>query len=377
MSVFTQPNPSLNSSNDSEVVDYSNEPQPEFGDPDHSFYYEQAMKGDVTSTQRDKPENGYYRTRDFTPVGIWLEKGKTLIKIGSCDPVPFSLHQHEPAWMSARRNPVAKCHWLNFIYSGIPWPDLPEIHLLSNEPEDRYESLVARVDGKIEFVRDWVRKHPKITTKVDADFAANLSGEIRDLIAEADREHKTEKQPHLDACRATDDRYRFRETCDKARKALKALTDGFLAAETLRQRQEAEAERKRLQAIADAEAAAERAAAKAEGRKPEPDPEPVIIAMPEVNKTLIGGSKGPRTSLQINYDDVTILDWDAAFSYMKDRDPKLKAELLRSVKAEAKRFKAETDIPGTIIKDNLGEVICDYTPKPQTKPATKKKAKTA
>ncbi|PWT82880.1 MAG: hypothetical protein C5B44_01455, partial [Acidobacteria bacterium] len=188
MSVFTQPNPLLNSSDDSEIVDYSNEPQPEFGDVDHSYYYEQALKGDFTDTQRDKPENGYYRTRHLTPIGIWLEDGKALFKIGSSAATPFDLKAHEPAWMSARRNPVSKCHWLNYVYNGIPWPDLPETPALVNEPEDRYENLKARVDGKLEFARDWVGRHPKITSKTDADFAANLSGEIRDLIAEADRD---------------------------------------------------------------------------------------------------------------------------------------------------------------------------------------------
>lgn len=106
-----------------------------------------------------------------------------------------------------------------------------------------------------------------ITTQAEADRAAIWSKRLSTIAKKATDLHKVEKQPHLDAGRNVDNKWReLKEEPDAISKKLKRHMDAFLQEEAQKERERqaaARAEADRIQREADAaRVAVEKAAAK-------------------------------------------------------------------------------------------------------------------
>jgi hypothetical protein len=188
--------------------------------------------------------------------------------------------------------------------------------------------------------------------------------------------HKAEKQPWLDGGAKVEDRYRFREKLVTAQGSLKTLYNAYMTKIEIAKRQAAEAERKRLQAEADQKAAEERSKAEAEGIKLK-KAAPVIVALPEIEKTFVGGGRGNRASVQEIF-EVEVVGFLNAFNFLRSFYPSLDDEVFKYANAYAKKLKEKTDLPGCLVTSTIRGVICDNRPKPKAeKPKAAKKAKTS
>jgi hypothetical protein len=209
-------------------------------------------------------QQGYYRTRfkdkPWEPVAIWFEDGQWLAMRGE--------HQVDASdiWNFACRNPITYEAYTKAIEGG-GWDDEPEASIGHNQPADLdpYEALVHEFASEKEQAEAFMKK--PITTQAEADRAAIWSKRLSTIAKKATDLHKVAKQPHLDAGREVDNKWRdLKEEPDAISKKLKRHMDAFLQEEARKERERqvaARAEADRIQREADAaRVAAEKAAAK-------------------------------------------------------------------------------------------------------------------
>ncbi|WP_261338662.1 hypothetical protein [Rhizobium leguminosarum] len=207
-------------------------------------------------------QQGYYRTRfkdkPWEPVAIWFEDGKWLAMRGE--------HQVDASdiWNFACRNPITYEAYTKAI-EGAGWDDEPEAPAIGhNLPSDPFEALQVEFAAEREQAEAFMKK--PITTQAEADRAAIWSKRLSTIAKKATDLHKVEKQPHLDAGRNVDNKWReLKEEPDAISKKLKRHMDAFLQEEARKERERqaaARLEADRIQREADAaRVAAEKAAA--------------------------------------------------------------------------------------------------------------------
>lgn len=269
------------------------------------------------------------------------------------------------AWTWIAENPVEKDAYV-FAWEQGKWPDgTPTTALASssppaghNLPEDPFERLQAEIDDKIENAKALIDRLAKSTvTKTDADMARNIQGGLLAHLKAADAMHKLEKQPHLDACREVDDKFRFRETVKEVAGRLRTIFENWMRAEEAKAR--AEAERKHREELAKAQAERERI--EAERRKKleddpvaaltEDEPElPELPLAPEPVKVNVGGGVGRAAGLKTVFVG-EIIDYEATVHHYR-MYPDVKAVIDKLVKAEVRLHKGEAKIPGVKVKED-------------------------
>lgn len=226
-------------------------------------WWQNALAGNIGPIHDGDPQQGYYRTRfkdkPWEPVAIWFEDGKWHAMRGD--------HQVDASdvWTWCCRNPISYEAYTKAI-EGAGWDDEPETPAIGhNLPTDPFEALQVEFAAEREQAEAFMRK--PITTQAEADRAAIWSKRLSTIAKKATDLHKVEKQPHLDAGRAVDDKWRtLKDEPDAISKKLKRHMDAFLQEEARKERERqaaARAEADRIQREADAaRVAAERAAAK-------------------------------------------------------------------------------------------------------------------
>ena len=214
-------------------------------------------------THPDSYECGYYRTRSREdgswehPVGIY-PVGDTIIGVRDGKPVDDLVNLF--SWCC--RYPVSYDAYQAALKGG-GWSDEPPRS--SNAPDDadlsEFERLEREYLAEKEMIDAFLKK--PIASQDDADKVAIWKKRITTIRSKAELFHKTEKQPHLDAGRAVDDKWRPLK--DEPNEYAKALGDHLkpwltkLADEEAARQRKAREEAARIQREADEAAAAAQA----------------------------------------------------------------------------------------------------------------------
>ncbi|MGM5010006.1 hypothetical protein ACD592_12865 [Rhizobium sp. 969_B3_N1_2] len=222
-----------------------------------------ALAGTIGPIHDGDPQQGYYRTRfkdkPWEPVAIWFEDGKWHAMRGDRQVDASDI------WTWCCRNPITYEAY-NKAIEGAGWDDEPEAPAIGhNLPTDPFEALQVEFAAEREQAEAFMKK--PITTQAEADRAAIWSKRLSTIAKKATDLHKVEKQPHLDAGRNVDNKWReLKEEPDAISKKLKRHMDAFLQEEAQKERERqaaARAEADRIQREADAaRVAVEKAAAK-------------------------------------------------------------------------------------------------------------------
>ena len=192
----------------------------------------QAAIGKALPVHEGDPQSGFYRKRKFKDgpwqaVAIWTDKnGETIALVDGATDDAFDI------WTFCCRNPVSEAAYRKAA-AGEGWNDEPPAavgHNSQNMPADPHERLAMEFEAEKEQAEAFLKE--PVTSKDRADMAAVWSKRLSEIAKKATDLHKVEKQPHLDAGRAVDDKWRELKEAPKALSTrLKRALDDFLRAE--------------------------------------------------------------------------------------------------------------------------------------------------
>ncbi|HEU4986829.1 MAG TPA: hypothetical protein VFT89_07170 [Rhizobiaceae bacterium] len=281
----------------------------------------------VTST----PEQGYFRTRQkdgqWEPVAIWQDDDGNWLAYRNGREV-----RAEDIWTWACRQPISYEQY-QAAMDGKGFADEPPAPIGHNSAGDDLDAIKMELAGEIEQLQEFMRK--PVETQADADKIGIWSKRLTDIAKRADGFRVVEKEPHLAASRAVDDKWRDPITAAKewATKAKRHI-EPFLIAEKRKRDEEArkareEAERQRLAKEADLHAKIQAAQSDPERDQQEVDKlvsEAERLAKeplhPIETKNASAGRTGARISVRVEKVGV-VTDYAkaaAALVAMKHRD---------------------------------------------------------
>jgi hypothetical protein len=206
-----------------------------------------------------EPQQGYYRVRgkdgQWEPVAIWLDEGGSWLAYRAGREV----RDVEQLWTYACRFPIEHAVYEKAM-SGGGFDDEPPAPIGDNSGDiDPFEALRIEYLGEKEQAAEFMKQPVK--TQAQADKVAIWAKRLTAIKAKAEGLHKVEKQPHLDAGRAVDDKWReLKSDPDELAKQLKAHIKPFLQEQI---RAEEERQRKAREEAGKFRAAAEEKAARA------------------------------------------------------------------------------------------------------------------
>lgn len=208
------------------------------------------------------PHAGYFRTRrkdgPWEPVAIFYPEGS--------DQMVAYRDNREVAdinalWIWCCRNPIEYDAYQKAVDGG-GWDDEPATApgIGDNSGDaDPFDALRIEYLGEKELADEFMKA--PVTTQAQADKVAIWAKRLTAIKTKAEALHKVEKQPHLDAGRAVDEKWRDLKTePDDLAKRLKAHIKPFLQEQI---RQEEERQRKAREEAEAARRAAAEAARKA------------------------------------------------------------------------------------------------------------------
>lgn len=300
-------------------------------------WYHSALAGAATPIT-EEPRAGFFRRRSskdgpWVAAAIWTDPEKGLVcRVGNAMRDP---HQE---WTWLAKNPVPADQAKAFFVTG-KWPS--EILLEptvghNNPPADL--STMAR--DEIERATDWAKKNPTIDSKVNCDIAANLAAMLVKRANEVDDHRTKEKEPHLQAGRDVDAKWKpIVDDCKAAARALKDIAGRWMAAEEVRlmkaERERQAAERERI----DAERA------KAAALNQPPPPEPIAVPAKPLVKVNAGGARGSKMGLK-TVKSAVVVDHAKALEFFANH-----SEIVAKVQELAARaVKLDQEVPGVEVK---------------------------
>lgn len=224
-------------------------------------WWQDALAGTFGPIHDGDPQQGYYRVRrkgePWEPVAIWQDEttGAWLAYRGGREADAGAI------WTWCCRNPITHEAYEKAMAGGgfdDEPPQAPGIGDNSGEA-DPFDALRIEYLGEKELAEEFMRA--PVTTQAQADKVAIWAKRLTAIKSRAEGLHKIEKQPHLDAGRAVDDKWRDLKTePDDLAKRLKAHIKPFLQEQI---RAEEERQRKAREEADKARRAAEEAARKA------------------------------------------------------------------------------------------------------------------
>jgi len=314
------------------------------------------------------PDYGFYRVRSrdrlsWRPVAYWYADDDSLrCRLDGRD---LDEQRANELWSYASQHPIT--HELyNAVIAGEPWPDLnPEVTRSNQAPPDNsFTALQERIDD-LGREAERLMKFGAAKDQDAADQAADVANKLAELRGKADNERKREKQPHLDAERIVDDKWRPLITAADVYSRLKdTVCKPFLAAQkAAKERAEAEARRQAAEAAeaarkkeddarraaseaartGDARAAAEAARTASEAEAATRQAAATVQRAETIAATSItAGTRGRGVHLR-GKTVVMIEDREAVLAFFKDRQEI--TDLLQSMAEKAVR--AGIPVPGT------------------------------
>lgn len=305
------------------------------------FWREALAAGRGVETERGNPRSGYYRVRDEA-WAFWREDGEVICWRSEAKyPTPSKPDTVDEAFGWAAPHPISFETFTHFQHHGR-WPDeiAPVEVDASLAPHERAD---AELTAQREAMAAWVREIGKIETQEQATKAGNFADEFAKIEKRATAEHKTAKEPHLEAGRVVDAAWKPVITrADELKKYAKKLPEAFLIAERDRIREQEKA-------AADARAKAEREAAEARRQAeaagaPPPVEQPRPMPAPPPQKAK-AGKVHLRTVTKHN-----IVDMRAVLEFLA-RLNDYPAELKDVAQLLVNRMKhAGVDVPGVETK---------------------------
>lgn len=290
------------------------------------------------------------------PVRIQMDASGELVAISGTK-AEYRIEDAANVWTWVASNVVARDDYV-FAWENDRWPNGSPVTapnapapIGDNRPSDPFEALKFDLDDALEKSSSFLSDAKAPLDKNRADMARNLQAQLLDINKRADTLHKTEKQPHLDASREVDAKFRFRDEVKDIAGQLRRVFEKFMQAEEARQR--AEAQKRFEEERAKAEAERKRIEAeRADKMKVDPiaaltDPEPELPEIPtgpvEV-KVNVGGGIGRSAGLKTVYEH-EIDDYAAALAHFANHD-EVVAAVEKLIKAAVRANKAQTSIPG-------------------------------
>ncbi len=228
-------------------------------------WWRNALSGQLGPIHEGHPQQGFYRVRDgkqgpFLPVAIWINEDDQWIAVRNGNEV-----RADDIWTWCCRNPITEEAYYAAL-DGNGWPDEPPAPTIGhNLPADPHDALTLEFQSEKEMAEAFMKT--PVTTQEQADKAAIWSKRLSAIKNKATDLHKAEKQPHLDAGRAVDNKWRdLKEEPDTIAKKLKAHVTPFLQEQQRIERERQEAARREEERLRREAAEAARKAAEADQR---------------------------------------------------------------------------------------------------------------
>lgn len=169
-------------------------------------WWQNALKGNFGPIHDGEPNQGYYRTKRGDPVAIWKDDDGKWLAYEDRREVDA-----RDVWTWCCQRPVTYKAYNHRIKNGV-WPDdppklppAPTVGHNSGET-DPFEAMKMEFLGEKELADEFLSS--PVTTQADADKAAVWSKRIAEISKKAEAERKVEKQPHIDAGKAVDNKWR-------------------------------------------------------------------------------------------------------------------------------------------------------------------------
>lgn len=338
-------------------------------DPNDWTWWQNALKGEFGPIHDGDCQTGYYRVRrrgrdSDSPVAYWID-AKTGEQRCHMDGENFELQRARELWNYACKKPITSEMYGERVRTGT-WPGESEVVTRSNNaPDDNsFEGIHAQIDA-LTTEANRLMKAGAATTQAAADEASDVADKLGKLFTKADNARKVEGQPHLDAVRDVNDKWRPLTEAASIYKRLKdAVTEPWLKAQSAlkakaeREAREAaakaarEAEEKQLAAKLAAQEAARKGDTKAaEEAQALAEQAQKVAAQAEAKADAVAatpikaGTRGRATSLRTSK-VAEIVDFEKLLLALKDHaDVRAVVEKIANSSA-----RAGLPLPGMLIK---------------------------
>jgi hypothetical protein len=239
-------------------------------------YWTNALAGKFGAVHDGEPQPGFYRTKAGKAVAIWQDGDKMVAVEGgrSVDAADI--------WTWCCTWPVTEEAY-RAVERGEGWPDAIETLIGSNNPPAD-EAEADEVENACKAALDAAAK--PVTNQTEADKLGNHRDRLAKLYKAKEGERVAEKEPHLEAGRQVDAKFKpILAKVEDAGKAVKATLTKWLVAE-----------QSRIDAENAAKAKAEREAREAAAAANLPPPEPAPVQEPEKPRAgTVGRASALRT----------------------------------------------------------------------------------
>ncbi len=328
---------------------------PRLDGPNDETNWKRRLAGEQVETHPDEPVYGFYRVRQgrggpFVPVAFWYTpEGDLRCKMNGT--MVDDLRARE-LWTFASENPITH-EVYTAVSNGAKWPDIDDT--VSDQIDERQRQRIGGnnpptdpaglLKEQIDAAAAGVDQYKEIDSDDTLKKARSLHARLLELRGTADKSHKKEKEPHLEAGRAVDRKwFPLRDAADVAAKLLNKVMDAW---ETKKLRIAREEQRKRDAAAEAAARAAvpERTPDQAPPLAPAPPAAPAITAPAPI--APIKGAYGKAASVHVVNVITAVEDWDALYATFKERD-EVRA-LLRKLADQAVRN--GQSVPGVTIEE--------------------------
>lgn len=288
-------------------------------------HWQRRLAGEVLPLVNEQPMPGFYRMRRKEgvpiPVAFWQEGDVVRCRVGDTD---VSIERGNDVWTSCCAHPISEEAYRAVAERGEPWPDIdPTVSeqarhgIGANNPPDGDELIREQITS----AKAGITAYVTIASDEHAAKAQSLRSRLLELKAAAEKAHKAEKQPHLDAGRAVD--AKWLPLAKDAQSAADTIRGALSAFETDKLRKQREAEQ----------------AAAAGVPVPQPPPAPVA-------STKIKGAVGKAASVAM-VKIVTVMDYDLVYANFR-QNPDLQ-KLLTKLAQNA--VDAGYPVPGVTIDE--------------------------
>lgn len=258
------------------------------------------------------PQSGFYRKRahkdgPFLPVAIWNTEGGTVALVNGQIADPNDI------WTFACRNPISEAMY-NAALAGDGWPESDPVVERQKAPSAGHNSgdvdEAEMLRDQIEAAKQGAEAYASIADDETLPKAQSLRARLLELKGEAEKKHKKEKEPHLEAGRAVDKKWL--PLAKEADAIAASIRSAMGAWETKKLQKQREAERaiETARLAAEIEARKAAAAGKPVEATPVPQPEPVAAPAP------IKGSYGRAASVSVIKVVTAITDQDALYAFL-------------------------------------------------------------
>jgi hypothetical protein len=276
-------------------------------------HWQDNLAGNKPPIHDGDPQPGFYKRRvakkgPWIPVAIWRkEDGEMLCRVGDkpSDPVD--------EWTWVAKHPVTKDAAKFAFENDNKWPE--DVEVTDDASADIYDSNdpAEALQMAISVSLEWVSEN-KITTEKLAEKAANLKSKVAEKRLAADKARKAEKQPHLDAGRAVDEKYNpLIKDAKDAEKQIGEASRGYLLEK--KRKADAIAAKAAKAAREEQERLEKEQRAAQHNLPPEERTEPIPVTPPPApTKVSVGGASGRKMTIKEDVEYV-VVDHKKALEY--------------------------------------------------------------